>query len=97
MHAFKPSKPLLQLHDFPASVQPHAVREHFAGTGAAGAPLIYGWIVFSQGGPNGGVAYDDDAKKWLKKHGFKHSGRRWYLRDDIACGEEAFARGTQAA
>lgn len=90
IHTYIPSKPPLELSAMPAEIQPHAVRKCFAGTGAPDAPLVHGWIVYSHNGPNGGVAYDEQAKAWLKAHGFKHCGRRWYLSDDVACGEDAF-------
>jgi hypothetical protein len=97
MLVYKPNRPPLRLEDLPPSIQPHAVRRRFAGTGTAGAPLVDGWIVYSSGGPNGGLSHDLEAKAWLKHHGFKHRGRRWYLRDDVACGEDAFELAVSAA
>ena len=89
-HEYVPSKPLLTLEDMPEAIRPHAQRALFAGTGYQYAPRVYGWVVFSHGGPHGGVAYDAEARTWLKARGFKHGGRRWHLRDDVACGENAF-------
>ncbi len=83
---YVPPMQAMALADFPASIQPHAKRDRFAGVGTASAPIIYGWIVVAHDGRNGGVSGDEEAKAWLKKNGFTYSGRKWFLRDDIANG-----------
>lgn len=76
----------MALADFPDSIRLHAKRDRFAGVGTINAPIIYGWIVVAHGGRHGGVSGDEDAKAWLKQRGFTYSGRKWFLRDDIANG-----------
>jgi hypothetical protein len=81
----------MSLDDFPESIRPHAERCSFCGAGVEWAPRVYGWIAYSNRGSKGGVAYDVEAKKWLKSKGFTFHGGKWGLRDDRACGVDITA------
>lgn len=78
-----PLTPMLTREDFPTEMQAIARRQNFAGVGTTASPHIMGWIVPARA-PGGGVAYDANAKSWLKERGFQFGGGKWYLRDDVA-------------
>ncbi|WP_186149173.1 hypothetical protein [Burkholderia gladioli] len=68
----------LSLSDFPVAMLEHTKRnEHRSGNGLPGCPFVVGWIVNARA-----FSYDDDAKAWLRAHGFPHRGRRWLRFDD---------------
>ena len=71
--------PVLALADFPEALRPHARRnEHYRGRGTPDDPYVGGWVIARHA-----VSYDDDAKHWLRAHGFRHHGGRW-MRPDLA-------------
>jgi len=69
----------LRLEDFPKNMQPYAKRnDQVYGSGTDESPYIGGWCVDGRS-----VSYNDEAKTWLKAHGFTHRGRRWLRTDNV--------------
>lgn len=80
---YVPERPALTEAEFPESIRSLAQRTKFAGCGTASAPYVMGWVVPTNS-RDASSAYDDAARTWLKEHGFRCSGGKWALRDDVA-------------